>query len=71
MMKDEQAAAKKYIDEKLSKGLLRSSTSSISSPVIPVKKPEGGLRFCVDFQGLERYRYQESLPDCSDTANRG
>ena len=38
--------------ELLEKGFIRASSSSVSSPVLFVSKPGGGLRFCVDYQGL-------------------
>jgi hypothetical protein len=43
---------KKYLDKNLSKGFIRASSSPVASPVIFVKKPGGGLRFCVDYRGL-------------------
>lgn len=36
----------------LGKGFIRPSTSPYASPVLVVKKPSGGLRICVDYQGL-------------------
>lgn len=49
MSRDELLVLKKYLEDNLRKGFIRASTSSASSPVLFVKKPGGGLRFCVEF----------------------
>ena len=41
-----------YLDENLSKGFIRVSCSESAASVLFVKKPEGGLHFCVDYRGL-------------------
>ena len=41
-----------YLDKNLSKEFIRVSCSESAAPVLFVKKPEGGLRFCVDYRGL-------------------
>ena len=41
-----------YLDENLSKGFIWASCSESAVPVLFVKKPEGGLHFCVDYRGL-------------------
>jgi len=43
---------RKYLDENLSKGFIRASSSPIAAPVIFVKKPSGGLRFYIDYRAL-------------------
>ena len=43
---------RRYLDENLSKGFIRASRSESAAPVLFVKKPGGGLRFCVDYRGL-------------------
>jgi hypothetical protein len=53
---------KKYLDENLSKGFIRASSSPVASPVIFVKKPGGGLRFCVNYQGLNALTIKNQYP---------
>lgn len=62
MTRDELAAAKKYIDENLAKGFIRTSTSPCASPVILAKKPGGGLRFCVDYRALNAITIKNRYP---------
>jgi hypothetical protein len=45
-------ALKKYLTENLVKGFIRPSSSPVSSPVIFMKKPGGGLRFYIDYRKL-------------------
>jgi hypothetical protein len=72
MSLNELKVLKKYLDENLSKGFIRASSSPVASPVIFVKKPGGGLRFCVDYRGLNaltiKNRYP--IPLLQETLNR-
>jgi hypothetical protein len=43
---------KKYLDDRLQKGFICPSTSPAATPVLLVKKPGGGIKFCVDYRGL-------------------
>ena len=62
MTRDELDATKKYVDEHLTKGFIRSSSSPVASPVILVKKPGGGLRFCVDYRALNAITIKNRYP---------
>ena len=72
MSRDEIVELKRYLEENLAKGFIRASRSPAASPVMFVKKPGGGLRFCVDYRGLNaitiKNRYP--LPLISETLNR-
>lgn len=72
MSRDEALELRRYLDENLSKGFIRASRSESAAPVLFVKKPGGGLRFCVDYRGLNaitvKNRYP--LPLISETLNR-
>lgn len=65
-------ALREYLEENLSKGFIRASKSSAASPVLFVKKPDGTLRFCVDYRGLntitKKNRYP--LPRIDETLSR-
>ena len=60
-----------YLDENLSKGFIRVSHSESAAPVLFVKKPEGGLYFCVDYRGLNAVTVKNwyPLPLISETLN--
>jgi hypothetical protein len=40
---------KQYLEENLEKGFIEPSNSPFASPILLVRKSQGGLRFCVDF----------------------
>lgn len=60
--KEELAVVKKYINNNLFKGFIIPSTAEISSPVLLVKKPGGGLRFYIDYQGLNTITIKNRYP---------
>ena len=72
MFQDELRVLKKYLKNNLAKGFIRSSFSSAASPVLFVRKPGGGLRFCVNYRGLNaiiiKNRYP--LPSIRETLDR-
>src|SRR5690606_4894087 len=53
---------KKYLEENLSKGFIRASSSPAGAPVLFAKKPGGGLRFCVDYRGLNEGTIKNRYP---------
>jgi Reverse transcriptase (RNA-dependent DNA polymerase)/RNase H-like domain found in reverse transcriptase/Integrase zinc binding domain/Chromo (CHRromatin Organisation MOdifier) domain/Integrase core domain len=53
---------RKYIDEHLIKGSLRPSNSPCGAPVLFVKKPDGSLRLCVDYRGLNKLTIKNRYP---------
>ena len=52
MSREQALVVKEYVDEMLGKGFIRPSTSPYAAPVLIVKKPDGGLRICVDYRAL-------------------
>ena len=58
---------REYLEENLQKGFISPSTAPYASPVLFVQKPNGGLRFCVDYRKLNaitrRNRYPIPLID--------
>ncbi|KAI0992051.1 hypothetical protein K3495_g16135, partial [Podosphaera aphanis] len=52
MSRDELLCLRKEICELLDRNWIRTSSSPGGAPVLFVKKPGGGLRFCVDYRSL-------------------
>ena len=62
MSRDELIALREWLAENLKKGFIRPSSSPAASPVLFVKKPGGGLRFCVDYRGLNNISVKDRYP---------
>ena len=55
-------AMKKYIDEHLGKGFIRLSLSAAASPILLIRKPGRGLRFCIDYWALNAVTVKNRYP---------
>jgi transposase InsO family protein len=53
---------RKTLTELLDKGFIRVSSSPAAAPVLFVKKPGGGLRFCVDYRALNAITRKDRYP---------
>ena len=53
------AEVKYYLEDLLNRGWITKSQSSYASPVVCVRKKDGGLRLCVNYRELNR----ETVPD--------
>lgn len=62
MSRDELTALREWLSEELRKGFIRPSSSPVASPVLFVKKPGGGLRFCVDYRALNNITVKDRYP---------
>ncbi len=58
----EQLLIKKQVEELLETGLIRPSKSPFAAPVLFVKKPDGSLRFCVDYRALNAITIRDRFP---------
>ena len=52
MSKNEFLVIKKYINKYLNKGFIYFNISLIAAPILLTKKLGGGIRFCVNYRGL-------------------
>ena len=62
MSRDELLVLRKTLTEHLDKGFIRVSNSPAAAPVLFVKKPGGGLRFCVDYRALNKITRKDRYP---------
>ena len=62
MSREELLVLRKTLTELLDKGFIRVSHSPAAAPVLFVRKPGGGLRFCVDYRGLNKITRKDRYP---------
>ena len=58
----EMAELKMQLEELLSKGFIRPSTSPWGAPVLFVKKKDGSFRLCIDYRGLNKVTIKNKYP---------
>lgn len=58
----EREKVRNMVDEMLEADIIRESTSQFSSPIILVRKKEGGVRMCVDYRMLNAATVKERYP---------
>ena len=58
----EREEMERQIQEMLSKGWIRPSCSPYGSPILFVKKKDGGMRMCVDFRMLNKQTIRNNYP---------
>ena len=63
---------KKFIDENLKNGVIEESDSPWSFPLVLAKKPDGGIRICVDYRALNQITRKDahSLPRIDESLVR-
>jgi hypothetical protein len=62
LSRTELKALKKWLEENLSKGFIRASSSPAGAPILFVKKGDGSLRLCVDYRGLNEGTIKNRYP---------
>jgi len=72
MSRDELLVLRKTLTELLDKEFIRVSSSPAAAPVLFVRKPGGGLRFCCDYRALNKLTRKDRypLPLIQETLNR-
>jgi hypothetical protein len=72
MSRDELLVLRKTLTELLDKNFIRISSSPAAAPVLFVRKPGGGLRFCCDYRALNKLTRKDRypLPLIQETLNR-
>lgn len=50
------------VDEMLEKGIIGPSHSSVCSPLVPVRKPDGAIRVCLDSRKLNQITVKDKYP---------
>ena len=55
-------AVDKELDQMLEMGIVRPSTSPWASPLVIVPKPDGNIRFCIDYLKLNRVTKMDAYP---------
>jgi hypothetical protein len=62
MTEEELAELRRQLDELLSKGHIRPSTSPYGAPILFIKKKSGEMRLCVDYRMLNKVTIKDSYP---------
>ena len=62
MSKDKLLVIKKYIDKYLNKGFICFSISLVAAPILFTKKLEGGIRFYINYRGLNTITIKNQYP---------
>jgi RNase H-like domain found in reverse transcriptase/Reverse transcriptase (RNA-dependent DNA polymerase)/Integrase zinc binding domain/Integrase core domain/Chromo (CHRromatin Organisation MOdifier) domain len=62
LSRNELEAAREWIQDNLRKGFIRASSSPAAAPILFVKKPDGSLRLCVDYRGLNEITIKDRYP---------
>jgi len=62
MSGEELEVVKKYLVENLDKGFIEPSQAPFAAPVLFVKKPDGSLRFYIDYRKLNLLTKKDRYP---------
>jgi hypothetical protein len=62
MSRAEMDEVRKWVMENLSKGFIEASQAPWASPIIFVRKPNGGIRLCVDYRQLNAITKKDRYP---------
>jgi hypothetical protein len=71
MSRDEVVVIKEWLEENMTKGFIRQSSSLYAAPCRFAQKPDGGLRFCIDYRDInsKTLKNRYPLPLIQETLN--
>jgi hypothetical protein len=52
MSREEVVVMIEWLEESMTKGFIRQSSSPYAAPYLVAKKPHGGLQFCIDYRDI-------------------
>jgi len=62
MARTELVVLKELLEGNMSKGFIRQSSSRFAAPVLFTTKPDGGLRFCIDYRDINSKTIKNQYP---------
>jgi hypothetical protein len=62
MSREELVVMKEWIEDNMTKGFIRQSSSPYAEPFLLSKKPDGGLRFCIDYPHINSKTVKNRYP---------
>ena len=62
MSRTELVVLKEWLEENMSKGFNRQSSSPFAAPVLFARKSDGGLRFCIDYRNINSKTIKNRYP---------
>jgi len=62
MSRAELVVLKEWLEENMTKGFIRQSSSPFAAPLLFAKKPGGGLRFCIDYRDINSKTIKNRYP---------
>ena len=62
MNKEELLYLRKTLTDLLGKNFIQVSQSPAAAPILLVRKPGGGIRFCIDYRGLNEQTIKDRYP---------
>jgi hypothetical protein len=62
MSRDELVVMREWLEENMTKGFIRQSSSPYATPCLFAQKPDGGLRFCIDYRDISSKTIKNRYP---------
>jgi hypothetical protein len=62
MSREELVVMKEWLEDNMTKGFIRQSSSPYAAPCLFAKKPDGGLRFCIDYRDINGKTIKNRYP---------